>query len=153
MRPRSLSKSVLKNEAKTHQKMHNFSTLFGAIWAPKIIKIEPGASKRPPEEQQAHKKRPRGTKSIKKNAENCKKTPKKHLALTFLSFFRCQRPNKKVTKKRKKTNRKKNRESSPCLIGSGQRVLCYMLLCYYVITRAQQPAPKKSGAGGRGRSP
>ena len=135
-------------------KKYNFSPLLGAIWAPKIIKIEPGASKRPPEEQQAHKKRPRGTKSIKKIWKNCKKKQnKKHLPLTVLSFFRCQRPNKKVTKKRtKKTNQKKN-ESSPCLIGSGQRLLCYMLLCYYVITRAQQPAPKKSGAGGRGRSP
>ena len=72
MRPRSLSKSVLKNEAKKHKKMHHFSTLFGAIWAPKIIKIKPRASKRPPEEQQAHKKRPRGTKSIK-NAEKLQK--------------------------------------------------------------------------------
>ena len=76
MRPRSLSKSVLKNEAKKHKKMHHFSTIFGAIWAPKIVKIEPGASKRPPEEQQAHKKRPRGTKSIKTMRKNCKKRQK-----------------------------------------------------------------------------
>ena len=84
MRPRSLSKSVLKNEAKKHKKIHHFSTIFGTIWAPKINKIEPGASKRPPEEQQAHKKRPRGTKSIKKIQKNRKKIYKKrHLALTF----------------------------------------------------------------------
>ena len=152
MRPRSLSKSVLKNEAKKHQKMHHFSTLFGAIWAPKIIKIEPGASKRPPEEQQAHKKRPRGTKSNKKCRKLQKKRQKKAPQPNIFAVFCCQRPNKKATKKNQKNKPKKNRESSPCLIGSGQRLLCYML-CYYVITRAQQPAPKKSGAGGRGRSP
>ena len=152
MRPRSLSKSVLKNEAKNHQKMHHFSTLFGAIWAPKIVKIEPRASKRPPEEQQAHKKRPRGTKSIKKMQKNYKKRPKRHLILTFLPFS-AAKDQTKNNKKNSKNTPKKNRESSPCLIGSGQRVLCYMLLCYYVITRAQQPAPKKPGAGGRGRSP
>ena len=106
MRPRSLSKSVLKNEAKKHQKMHHFSTLFGAIWAPKIIKIEPGASKRPPEEQQAHKKRPRGTKSIKKNAEKLQKTSKKAPHPNIFAVFCCQRPNKKATKKRKQTNRR-----------------------------------------------
>ena len=99
MRPRSLSKSVLKNEAKKHQKIHNFGTLFCAIWAPKIFKIEPRASKRPPEEQQAYKKRPRGTKSIKKMQKNCKQTSKKapHPNI-FAVFFAAKDQTKKQQK-------------------------------------------------------
>ena len=141
---------------KKHQKMHHYSTLFGAIWAPKILKLEPRASKRPPEEQQAHKKRPRGTKIIKKMRKNRKKTPQKtpHPNIfVVISLPKTKQKSNKKTQKKNWEKTKKKRESSPCLIGSGQRVLCYMLLCYYVITRAQQPAPKKPGAGGRGRSP
>ena len=107
VRPRGLSKSALKNEAKSTPKMYRFSALFGAIWAPKIIKIEPGASKRPPEEQQAHKKRPRGTKSIKKSrktAKNVKKTPHPNI----FAVFPLPKTKQKSNKKAQKPNRKKN---------------------------------------------
>ena len=88
--------------------MLNFVTLLGAIWAPKIVKIEPGASKGPPEEQQAHKKKPRGTKSIKKIQKNCKKNVKKrHLTLTFLPFFAAKDQTKKQQKNVKKQTGKK----------------------------------------------
>ena len=119
-------------ERKNIKKYTILSPFLGAIWAPKIVKIEPGASKRPPEEQQAHKKRPRGTKSIKKMQKNHKKTSKKAPRPNiFAVFFAAKKKsNKKYKKNIGRVGIWRSEGSTPRELRSEGVGVLYLLGCY-----------------------
>ena len=103
MLPKNLSKSVLENGAKKHQKITHFCPLLGAIWAPKIIKIELLGSQQPPRGLQGSKKHTRrgqAAQKASKNTENPEKSYTKHKK----KHVRCFLATRSITKKRNRTN-------------------------------------------------